>query len=84
MGCDVLGETLKRLDCAIRFARWRQGNDTLARDILARVLGRMPKAGEPSEKVTLIGKLLDLEANGEGRASPSRTRSSSAVDSSSI
>ena len=61
MGCDVLGETLKRLDCAIRFARWRQGNDTLARDILARVLGRMPKAGEPSEKVTLIGKLLDLE-----------------------
>ncbi|VUX55007.1 conserved protein of unknown function, partial [uncultured Woeseiaceae bacterium] len=60
-GCDVLGETMKRLDCAIRFARWRQANDTLARDIVARVLGRMPKAGEPSEKTTLTGKLLDLE-----------------------
>ncbi|MFH1345258.1 MAG: hypothetical protein ABIL01_29245 [Pseudomonadota bacterium] len=61
-GCEVLGETLKRLDCAIRFARWRQANETLARDILARVLGSTPKDGEPSEKVTLTGKLLDLEA----------------------
>lgn len=61
-GCDVLGETLIRLDCAIRFARWRQANDTLARDIVARVLGRIPKVGESTEKLTLIGKLLDLEA----------------------
>jgi hypothetical protein len=61
-GCDVLRETLKRLDCAIRFARWRQANDTLARDIVARVLGRIPKAGEPKEKLTLTGKMLDLEA----------------------
>ena len=61
-GCDVLGEALRRLDHAIRFARWRQANDTLARDIIARVLGRVPKAEEPSEKVTLTGKLLDLEA----------------------
>ena len=60
-GCDVLGETLKRLDCAIRFARWRQANDTIASEIVSRVLGRMPKAGEPSEKVTLTGKLLNLE-----------------------
>ena len=60
-GCDTLGETLKRLDCAIRFARWRQGNDTLAREIVTRVLGRAPKEGEPSERVTLTGKLLDLE-----------------------
>lgn len=61
-GCDALGETLKRLDCAIRFARWRQGNDSLAYDILERVLGRVPKEGEPSEKITLTGKLLNLEA----------------------
>ncbi|MFH1342216.1 MAG: hypothetical protein ABIL01_13605 [Pseudomonadota bacterium] len=61
-GCDVLSETLKRLDCAIRFARWRQANETLARDIIARVLGNKPKAGESSEKVTLTGKLLDLGA----------------------
>lgn len=61
-GCDALNEALKRLDCAIRFARWRQGNDTLAREILAHVLGRVPKEGEPSEKITLTGKLLDLEA----------------------
>jgi energy-coupling factor transporter ATP-binding protein EcfA2 len=61
-GCNVLGEALGRLDRAIRFARWRQGNDKLARDIVARVLGRTPKAGEPSEKITLTGKLLDLEA----------------------
>lgn len=61
-GCDTLGEMLKRLDCAIRFARWRQGNDTLAREIVMRVLGRPPRQGEPSEKTTLTGKLLDLEA----------------------
>jgi hypothetical protein len=61
-GCGTLGKTLKRLDCAIRFARWRQGNDTLAREIVMRVLGRAPKEGEPSEKSTLTGKLLDLEA----------------------
>jgi hypothetical protein len=61
-GCDALGEALKRLDCAIRFARWRQGNDALARGIFERVLGRVPKDGEPNEKATLTGKLLDLEA----------------------
>jgi hypothetical protein len=61
-GCDELGVTLKRLDRAIRFARWRHGNDMLANNIVAGVLGRIPKAGEPNEKVTLTGKLLDLEA----------------------
>ncbi len=61
-GCDALGKALKRLDCAIRFARWRQGNDTLAREILVRVLGGVPKEGEPSEAITLTGKLLDLQA----------------------
>jgi hypothetical protein len=61
-GCEMLGEALKRLDCAIRFVRWRQGNDTLARHILSHVLGSMPKADEPTERVTLTGKLLDLEA----------------------
>ena len=60
--CGALGEILKRLDCRVRFARWRQGNDTLARDIVAQVLGRVPKEGEASEKITLTGKLLDLEA----------------------
>jgi AAA domain len=60
--CDALGETLKRLDCAIRFAQWQQDNDTFMRDIFTRVIGRMQKAGEPSEKVTLTGQLLDLEA----------------------
>jgi len=61
-GCDALGNALTRLDSAIRFARWEQRNDTLTRDIFARVLGREPKEGEPSEKNTLTGKLLDLKA----------------------
>jgi AAA domain len=60
--CEGLAKALKRLDCAIRFARWRQANEALARDIFARVLGRVPKDGEPSEKVSLTGMLLDLEA----------------------
>jgi hypothetical protein len=34
----------------------------LARDIFTRVLGRVPKEGEPSEKITLTGKLLNLGA----------------------
>jgi hypothetical protein len=61
-GCNALGATLKRLDCAIRFTRWRQNNDALARQIMMHVLGRLPKAGEPIEKETLTGKLLDLDA----------------------
>jgi hypothetical protein len=65
-GCVNLAATLKRLDCAIQFARWRQGNDELAHKIVAGVLGRSPKEGEPREKVTLTGKLLDLEATVKG------------------
>jgi hypothetical protein len=60
--CGPLGEALKRLDRAIRFAGWRQENDVLAREVLARVLGRAPKDEEPVEKLTLTGKLLDLDA----------------------
>lgn len=60
--CGALGEALKRLDCAIRFARWRQENDALAREVVARVLGRALKDEEPAEKLTLTGKLLDLDA----------------------
>jgi len=60
-GCDALEKALQRLNCAIRFARWRQENDTLARGIVAGVLGRVPKEGDPSEKITLTGKLLDLQ-----------------------
>jgi len=60
--CNALADILKRLDRATRFAQWRQDNDPLAREIVMRVLGRPPKDGEPSEKATLTGKLLDLEA----------------------
>lgn len=61
-GCKMLGEVLGRLDCAIRFARWRQGNDTLVHSIITNVLGRAPKENESKEKITLTGKLYDLEA----------------------
>lgn len=60
--CVALGEALRRLDRAIGFARWRQENDALAREIVARILGRAPKDDEPAEKLTLTGKLLDLDA----------------------
>jgi hypothetical protein len=61
-GCDSLGITLNRLDRAVRFARWRQANDVLAREIFLQVLGRPPKSDEPTEKTTLTGKLYDLAA----------------------
>ncbi|WP_161532584.1 ATP-binding protein [Bradyrhizobium sp. LCT2] len=61
-GCDALSEALKRLDCAVRFSKWRQNNDLLAREIVTRVLGRAPKESEPRETTTLTGKLLDLQA----------------------
>ncbi|QND62113.1 AAA family ATPase [Mesorhizobium huakuii] len=60
-GCTHLQLALERLDRAIRFARWRQNNDALAREVLTRVLGRKPKEGEPAEKLTLTGKLLELQ-----------------------
>ena len=61
-GCQTLVQTLKRLDCSIRFARWGRDNDALAREIVAGVLGRVPEEGEAKDKATLAGKLLDLEA----------------------
>lgn len=59
--CDALCEMLKKLEHAIRFARWGQENDMLVREIVAQVLGQVPKDGESNEKITLTGKLLDLE-----------------------
>jgi len=61
-GCEALVEALERLDLALRFARWRRENDAFVRKIIQNVLGRRPKEGEPAEQVTLIGKLLSLEA----------------------
>jgi hypothetical protein len=62
----LLADALNRLDLALRFARWRQSNEAFAREIFERVLGRKRKDGEPSEKVTLIGKLLELDATVKG------------------
>lgn len=61
-GCADLREALRRLDVAIRFAAWRHENDSLAREIVDRVLGRVVSEAETNEKRTLVGKLLDLEA----------------------
>jgi hypothetical protein len=60
--CTELKLALMRLDRALRFARWRQANDALARTIVETVIGRRPKDDEAAEKETLTGKLLDLEA----------------------
>lgn len=60
--CATLGTALKRLNNAIRFARWRQVNDEFAREVFLRVLGRPPRGNEQVEKTTLTGKLLALEA----------------------
>ncbi|RAI45382.1 ATP-binding protein [Rhodoplanes roseus] len=59
--CRSLEAALKRLDKALRFARWRQDNDILVRKVATSVLGRRPKEGESAESETLVGKLLDLD-----------------------
>lgn len=59
--CGDLELALRRLDRTIRFARWRQNNDVLAKEVVTRVLGRKPNEGEPAEKQTLTGKLLELQ-----------------------
>lgn len=64
--CVALAEGLRRLDLAMRFARWRQGNEVFARQVFESVLGRRPKAGEALEKNTLMGKLLELDATVKG------------------
>ena len=60
-GCYSLSESLKRLDCAVRFSRWRRNNDQLAREIATEVLGRPHKDNEAAEATTLTGKLLNLQ-----------------------
>jgi hypothetical protein len=64
--CALLTKALTRLEVALRFARWRQGNEAFARQVFEGVLGRSPKDGEASEKVTLMGKLLELDATVKG------------------
>lgn len=60
--CTELSRTLNRLDSAVRLAQWRQNNDATVQDIVTHVLGRAPEDPEAGERVTLTGKLLDLEA----------------------
>ena len=60
--CRDLEGRLSRLNKAIRFARWRQDNDQLMREVIARVLGSIPKGEKQPEKSTLIGRLLELNA----------------------
>lgn len=60
--CAELATTLSRLDLALRFARWRHENDTLAKEVISRVLGRIPENEEKKEKTTLTGKLLELDS----------------------
>jgi len=50
--CDKLDDTLGQLDRAIRFARWRQENDPLAREIVIRVLGRSNREDGTGETAT--------------------------------
>lgn len=59
--CIELKRALSRVERAVRFARWRQANEPLARKIGAKVLGRPPKDGEAAERATLTGKLLALD-----------------------
>ena len=60
--CMTLAQAVGRLDKAIRFAKWRQENEELARSLFDSILGHAPKDGEEKETSTLTGKLLDLEA----------------------
>ena len=60
VGCQALEKALKRLDLALRFAIWRRDNDSFARKIFENVLGRRPKDGEAAERITLTGKLVEL------------------------
>jgi hypothetical protein len=62
VGCEALADALRRLDLALRFARWRHSSDAFVRKIFESVLGRRAKEGAASEEVTLVGKLLSLEA----------------------
>ncbi|MER9541693.1 AAA family ATPase [Mesorhizobium sp. M0437] len=64
--CAALTEGLKRLDLALRFARWRQENEVFARQVFENVVGRRRKTGELPEKVTLMGKLLELDVTVKG------------------
>ncbi|MER8785546.1 ATP-binding protein [Mesorhizobium sp. M1006] len=66
--CEALRQALERLDLALRFARWRHDNDPLAREIVARVLGRTPKDGEPAESRTLTGNCLTWMRPSEARS----------------
>lgn len=61
-GTDELKGALERVERAVRFARWRQGNEVLARKIVTEVLGRVPKEGEQIALGTLTGKLLVLDS----------------------
>lgn len=58
--CQALAKALKHLDLALRFAIWRRDNDAFARSIFESVLGRRLKDREAAERMTLTGKLVEL------------------------
>ncbi|SNS40780.1 AAA domain-containing protein [Granulicella rosea] len=60
-GCELLEDTLKRLDLAMRFARWRHSNDALVMKVLAEVLGKVLGDDSPG-KQSLVSKLLKLDS----------------------
>lgn len=58
-GCTSLRTKLQRLDKAVRFARWRQENDSLVNLITEKVLGKVT-GDSPVESNSLAGKLSSL------------------------
>jgi hypothetical protein len=61
-GCEALGNTVRKLDTAIRFARWRHANDALAREISSRILGRVQNNESAPGNRPLASALRALEA----------------------
>jgi hypothetical protein len=57
-----LYQALKRLDRAVRIARWRQDNAAAVGTFWASVVGQAPAEGRPTEPTSLMGRLNRLDA----------------------
>jgi len=59
--CNKLESTLQNLELAIRFARWRNANDSLVQSVLLNVLGTSVSQDQTVPSDSLLGRLAELE-----------------------
>lgn len=56
-----LQTTISKIDCAVRFCKWRSVNKSIFLEFMTKAVGLLEKEGVETDKNSLLGKLLRLQ-----------------------